>query len=336
MDKTMGANLIPFDNVCTWYSNKDTRPSYDAFAKEAHPLMTEIFKDIFQACPNIKAVVIHGEEPHKVIVKNGGFIPLELIVNKTHNVAHGCRLSNNAYRSCEWIIYTDVVVETVAILLDQDAIPLVTTEDRNEILLEPTWNSAEEKAARKRKRKDGKTAVEKAEEEAQRVAKTAKRDRKRAEKEAEEEAQCVAKTAERDRKRAEKADEEAQRVAKAAAKAAKRDAKWTAEVDASIESMINDSVSFAKIASKLGNGLSTNDISNRWNRHLNKLSSIIKPAVQPGFPSRITWTTEDDATIMRMRAEDISFAKIASELGNGRKTNDIKNRWYHHLKDNLQ
>ena len=109
--------------------------------------MTEIFKDIVQACPNIKAVVIHGDEPHKVIVKNGGFIPLEMIVNKTQNVAHGSRLSNNFYHSCEWIIYTDVVVETVAIIHDQDAIPLVTTEGRNEILLEPTWNSTEERAA---------------------------------------------------------------------------------------------------------------------------------------------------------------------------------------------
>jgi hypothetical protein len=189
MDKTMGAILILFGNVCTWYSNKDTRPSYDVFAKEARPLMIDIFKDLLQACPNIKAVVVHREEPYKVIVKNGGAVPLELIVNKTHNVAHGCRLSNNVYHSCEWIIYTDVVAKAVAILLDQDAIPLVTTEDRNEILLEPTWNSAEEKAARKQKRKDGMTAVEKAEEEAQRVTKAAERDCKRSEKEAEEEAQ---------------------------------------------------------------------------------------------------------------------------------------------------
>ena len=124
-----------------------------------------------------------------------------------------------------------------SILLDQDAIPLVTTEDRNEILLEPTWNSTEEKAAQKRKRKDGYTAVEKAEEEAQRAvkaaAKTAEQDRKRAEKDAEEKAQraakAAAKTAERDRKCAEKeAEEEAKRVAKIAAKAAERDAKWTA------------------------------------------------------------------------------------------------------------
>jgi hypothetical protein len=37
-----------------------------------------------------------------------------------------------------------------------------------------------------------------------------------------------------------------------------------------------------------------------------------------------------------MRAEDISYAKIASELGNGQKKNDIKNRWNRHLKDKLQ
>ncbi len=107
--------------------------------------MTDIFKDLLQACRNIKVVVIHGEEPYKVIIKNGGVIPLELIVNKIHNIAHGCRLSNKAYRSCEWIIYTDVVAKTVAILLDQDTIPLVTTEDRNKILLEPTWNSTEKR-----------------------------------------------------------------------------------------------------------------------------------------------------------------------------------------------
>ena len=48
--------------------------------------MTDIFKDLLQACPNIKAVVIHGEEPYE------GGVPLDLIVNKNHNVAHGCRL----------------------------------------------------------------------------------------------------------------------------------------------------------------------------------------------------------------------------------------------------
>ena len=137
-----------------------------------------------------------------------------------------------------------------------------------------------------------------------------------------------AKVVERDRKRAEKAEEEAQR----AAKVVERDARWTPVVDAEIERMIDEGYSYDKIASKLGNGLKMHDIKNRWNRHLNKLSSIIKPAVQTGFPSSITWTADVDTTIVRMRADDISFAKIASELGNGLKENDIKNRWYHHLK----
>ena len=136
-------------------------------------------------------------------------------------------------------------------------------------------------------------------------------------------------------KHAEKEAEEAQRVAKAAAKAAKRDAKWTAaaEVDASIESMINGSVSFSKIASKLGNGLSTSDIKNRWYDHLKESSGITKPPVKAGRHSNITWTADVNALIVRMRADDISFAKIASKLGNGLKENDIKNRWNRHLKD---
>jgi len=54
----------------------------------------------------------------------------------------------------------------------------------------------------------------------------------------------------------------------AAAHAAKRDAKWTEEVDASIEGLIKDGVSYAKIASKLGNGLSKGIVEKRWNRHL--------------------------------------------------------------------
>jgi isopropylmalate/homocitrate/citramalate synthase len=120
----------------------------------------------------------------------------------------------------------------------------------------------------------------------------------------------------------------------AATKAATKAAKWTVEVDASIERMIDDGVSFAKIASKLGNGLSKNDIVNRWHRDLKKSSSIIKPAVQPGFPSRINWTDVMDATIVRMRTDGDTFSKIAS-LGNGLKQSDIENRWYNHLKDKL-
>ena len=120
-------------------------------------------------------------------------------------------------------------------------------------------------------------------------------------------------------KRRKEAEEEAQRVAKAAAKAAERDAKWTAEVDASIESMINGGVSFSKIASKLGNDLSTNDIKNRWYRELKKSSGITKQPVKAGRHSNITWTADVDASIVRMRADDISFTKIASKLGNGLK-----------------
>ena len=60
-----------------------------------------------------------------------------------------------------------------------------------------------------------------------------------------------------------------------------------------------------------------------------KASGIIKPYVQ-----RVarTWTTELDEIITRMRADSISFANIASRLGNGLKKNDIKNRWKRHLK----
>jgi hypothetical protein len=117
-------------------------------------------------------------------------------------------------------------------------------------------------------------------------------------------------------------------------KTAKRE--WTEEADASIIRMIVDKVSFAKIASKLGNGLSKNDVQHRWVRKLSKSSGIIKPAVQPGFPSRITWTEDADATIVRMRADDISFAKIAAELGNGLSKNDVVHRWNRHLKNKLQ
>jgi hypothetical protein len=52
--------------------------------------------------------------------------------------------------------------------------------------------------------------------------------------------------------------------------------------------MINGNVSFLKIASKLGNGLSTSDIKNRWYDHMKESSGITKPPVQTGFPSRIT------------------------------------------------
>jgi hypothetical protein len=176
--------------------------------------------------------------------------------------------------------------------------------------------------------RDRKRAEKVAEDEAKRVAK-AERDRKHAEKVAEEEAQRVVKAADRDRKRAEKeAEEEAQRVVKPPGIIT-----WTAEVDASIESMLDGGVSFSKIASKLGNGLTETDIKNRWYRELKKSSRIIKPLVKPGPKSSITWTVDDDASIARMRADNISFAKIASKLGNGLNRYDIKHRWNRHLKD---
>jgi flagellar biosynthesis GTPase FlhF len=192
----------------------------------------------------------------------------------------------------------------------------------------------------------------------ERAAKVVERDRKRAEKAEDEEAQHAAKVVERDayrderaritsveraakvverdRKRAEKAEEEAKEEAQRAAKVVERDAKWTAEVDASIESMLNSGVSFSKIASKLSNGLTETEIKNRWYRVLKESSGITKPLVKPGPKSSITWTVDDDASIARMRADNISFAKIASKLGNGLNRYDIKHRWNHHLKDKLQ
>ena len=97
--------------------------------------------------------------------------------------------------------------------------------------------------------------------------------------------------------------------------------------------MINGGVSFSKIATKLGNGLSTNDIKGRWYDHLKKSSGITKPPVQRGIPSSITWTEDVDASIVRMRTDGDSFPKIASELGKGLASHDIKNRWNRHLKD---
>ena len=108
---------------------------------------------------------------------------------------------------------------------------------------------------------------------------------------------------------------------------------WSTEDDATIVKMIEDGVSFSKIASKLGNGLSTNDISNRWYNQLKESSGITKPAVQNGFPSRINWTADDDESIARMRVDNISFAKIALKLGNGLKKADIQHRWDRHLKN---
>ena len=139
------------------------------------------------------------------------------------------------------------------------------------------------------------SAVEKAEDEAQRVAKIAERDRKRVKKEAEEEAQHVAKAAERaaecDCKRVKKeVEEEAQRAAKAAERAAERDRKRV-EKEAEEEAQ-----------------------------------RAAKPSVKTGPHSSITWTADVDATIVKMIADDVPCLKIASKLGNGLSENDIRNR----------
>ena len=129
-------------------------------------------------------------------------------------------------------------------------------------------------------------------------------------------AQRAATVVELDQKRAEKeAEEEAQRAAKAASKAAERDAKWTAEDNATIVRMIDEGSTYDKIASELGKDLKRMDIINRWHVYLKESSGIIKPAVPRGIKSCITWTAEDDAAIVRMRTDDISFVKIASKLG---------------------
>jgi len=59
---------------------------------------------------------------------------------------------------------------------------------------------------------------------------------------------------------------------------------------------------------------------------LKELSGIIKPAVKTGPKSSIIWTADVDVMIVRMRTDGFSFAKIASESGNGLTNSDIKNR----------
>ena len=68
---------------------------------------------------------------------------------------------------------------------------------------------------------------------------------------------------------------------------------------------------------------------------MKELSDIIKPPVKPGESGK-TWHKDVDASIMRMKAENKSYVKIASELGNGLSKYDIYNRWTRHLKNKLQ
>jgi hypothetical protein len=73
---------------------------------------------------------------------------------------------------------------------------------------------------------------------------------------------------------------------------AKCETTLTADEDQAITHMIADGSAYANIASELGNGLKMSDINNRWNQCLKKSTVIIKPPVQTGRHSSITWTAE--------------------------------------------
>ena len=49
--------------------------------------------------------------------------------------------------------------------------------------------------------------------------------------------------------------------------------------------------------------------------------------------SSITWTVEDDATIVSMIAGGSSYAKIEWAMGKGPKTKDITNMWHREFKE---
>jgi hypothetical protein len=74
--------------------------------------------------------------------------------------------------------------------------------------------------------------------------------------------------------------------------------KWTAKDNATIVRMIGGGSSYSEIASKLGKDLNRGDICYRWIDHLEESSGIIRPAVQLGEQSCITWTADVDAAIV--------------------------------------
>ena len=134
-------------------------------------------------------------------------------------------------------------------------------------------------------------------------------------------------------KEANKAAEYGKRTTERATKRErKRAGKITAEDDEEITRMIAGGYSCKKIASELGKGLTRNDINNRWHNFLMKSSSIVKPFVEAGIPSSITWTAEDNEGITIMKAAGSSNAKIASELGKSLTKSDIYNRLKRFLK----
>jgi hypothetical protein len=61
--------------------------------------------------------------------------------------------------------------------------------------------------------------------------------------------------------------------------------------------------------------------------------NIIKPTVQPCRHISITWTAEDDATIVIMIVGGSSYAEITSALCKCLKPKDITNRQHNKLKD---
>ena len=89
--------------------------------------------------------------------------------------------------------------------------------------------------------------------------------------------------------------------------------------------------SYAKIASALDKGLQPSDIKNRRHTKLKESSGIVKPPMQAGRHSSITWTAEEDAMIASMNVGGSSYAEIASALGKGLRREDINNRWNSHL-----
>ena len=68
---------------------------------------------------------------------------------------------------------------------------------------------------------------------------------------------------------------------------------------------------YAKIASALDIGLKPSDIKNRRHTTLKESSGIVKPPMQAGRHSSITWTAEEDATIASMNMGGSSYAEIA-------------------------
>ncbi len=52
-----------------------------------------------------------------------------------------------------------------------------------------------------------------------------------------------------------------------------------------------------------------------------------KQATYTQSKNRITWTVEDNATIVRMIVGGSAYAEIALAMGKGLERNDISNRW---------